>query len=66
MLHMLLSVTSMTSGAAWNASNSAWNSVHRLLTRMPAESPVLGNGHAGFGGQGEETDRSKGWHRASF
>jgi hypothetical protein len=28
------------------------------------ESPVLSNGHAGFGGRPEETDQSKGWHRA--
>jgi hypothetical protein len=26
---------------------------------------VLSNGHAGFGGRPEETDRSKDWHRAS-
>jgi len=29
------------------------------------ESPVLSNGHAGFGGRPEETDRSKDRHRAS-
>jgi IS30 family transposase len=30
-----------------------------------AESPVLSNGHAGFGRRAEETDRLKGRHRAS-
>jgi endo-1,4-beta-D-glucanase Y len=29
------------------------------------ESPVLSNGHAGFGRRAEETDRSKDRHRAS-
>jgi len=29
------------------------------------ESPVLSNGHAGFGGRPEETDQPKDWHRAS-
>ena len=29
------------------------------------ESPVLSNGHAGFGRRAEETDQSKDWHRAS-
>jgi hypothetical protein len=29
------------------------------------ESPVLSNGHAGFGGRPEETDRSKDRRRAS-
>jgi hypothetical protein len=29
------------------------------------ESPVLSNGHAGFGGRPEETDWPKGRHRAS-
>jgi hypothetical protein len=29
------------------------------------ESPVLSDGHAGFGGRPEETDRSKDRHRAS-
>jgi hypothetical protein len=29
------------------------------------ESPVLSNGHAGFGGRPEETDQPKGSHRTS-
>ena len=58
------SVTSMTNGAAWNFSDRAWNSVHRLLTRVPVESPVLGNG-CRVRRAGEETDRSKAWQRAS-
>ena len=32
---------------------------------MPAESPVRGDVHAGFGGRAGETDRPKGRYRAS-
>ena len=35
-----------------------------MNTRMPVESPVRGDSHAGFGGRLGETDRPKGRHRA--
>jgi len=34
-------------------------------TTGPVESPLLSNGHGGFGKRPEETDRPKGRHRAS-
>ncbi len=36
-----------------------------MNTGMPAESPVRGDVHAGFGGRAGETGRPKGRHRAS-
>ncbi len=35
------------------------------MTADAVESPVLGNGHAGFGEQPEETEREQSRHRAS-